>query len=33
MGNTGLVYGKTGIHTHFEVRVDGVKKNPVLYLE
>lgn len=33
MGNTGLVYGKTGIHVHFEVRVHGVKKNPVLYLE
>lgn len=33
MGNTGLVYGATGIHTHYEVRVNGVKKNPVLYLE
>jgi murein DD-endopeptidase MepM/ murein hydrolase activator NlpD len=33
MGNTGLVYGKTGIHVHFEVRLQGVKKNPLLYIQ
>lgn len=33
MGNSGLVYGPTGIHIHFEVRVNGVKKNPLLYME
>ena len=33
MGNTGRVYGKTGIHVHFEVQVSGVKKNPTLYLQ
>ncbi len=33
MGNTGLVYGATGIHVHFEVRVQGVKKNPLLYIQ
>ena len=33
MGNTGLVYGATGIHVHFEVRLKGVKKNPLLYVQ
>jgi len=31
MGNTGRVYGRTGIHLHFEVIVKGVKKNPIAY--
>lgn len=33
MGNSGRVYGTTGIHVHFEVRVNGVKKNPILYFQ
>ena len=33
MGNTGRVYGKTGIHLHFETILSGIKKNPVLYIQ
>ncbi len=29
MGRTGRVYGRTGIHLHFEVRIKGVKYNPM----
>lgn len=31
MGNTGNVHGKTGIHCHFEVRVNGVKYDPMKF--
>ena len=28
MGNTGSVYGRTGIHLHFEITYNGTKLNP-----
>jgi len=31
MGNTGRVYGATGIHLHWEVHINGVKYNPYNY--
>ncbi len=31
MGRSGRVYGPTGIHLHFEVRINGVKYNPMSF--
>lgn len=31
MGNTGRVYGRTGIHLHFEIAINGVKRNPLSF--
>jgi LysM repeat protein len=32
MGNTGKVRGITGLHLHFEIIKNGVRRNPMLYL-
>lgn len=33
MGNTGTVYGRTGVHIHFEVRKNGKRVNPLIYIK
>lgn len=33
MGNTGNVRGVTGIHLHFEIRINGTKVNPLGYVK
>jgi murein DD-endopeptidase MepM/ murein hydrolase activator NlpD len=33
MGNTGNVRGRTGIHLHFEVWVNGVRTNPFKFVK
>lgn len=33
MGNSGRVFGPTGIHIHFEVRIRGRKVNPINYFQ
>lgn len=32
MGNTGKVRGRTGIHLHFEIQINGVRVNPLGYV-